>query len=118
MFENLKETSSEAIQTTQEYVEASQKYLSLKAFEQLSLTFSSLIRIIAVGGLTMIAMSFLAIAFAFAAAEWLGSVVYGFLFIAGLFLLFAWIIYLFRNQITDMVIRNLSKQFFNDDDEV
>lgn len=116
MFEQLTETSSEAIQTTQEYIQSSQKYLKLKTFEQLSLSFSTLIRIMAIGSFVMIAFSFIAIASALAMSDYLGSPVYGFLVVAGIFLLLALVVYWMRNKITDAVISSLSNQFFSDNE--
>ncbi len=116
MFDKVQEESAEVAQLAQDYVNSSGKYLKLKTFEQLSLTFSALIRILAIGGLTIVGLSFMAIALALAIGRQMDSLTWGFLIVAFGYLFLAWVIYLFRKSITNSVIRTMSSQFFDNDE--
>ncbi|MCB4808090.1 hypothetical protein LG651_07475 [Tamlana sp. 62-3] len=112
VFEHINETSNKAIDKGEEYLKKSQEYYRLKVFQQLTSSMSLLFKTIFMGALVLVAFLFLAISAAVAIGNALNSVPLGYLIVGGVFLLLSIIFYFARGFINNIVIRSLSKTFF------
>ncbi len=113
IFESINESTSNAVKSGENYVSYTEKYLKLKIFQQLSFSFSALVKIAIVGGFIFLGLIFLAIAGAIALGDLLGSIPLGILLIGLLLMLFALIAYVSRKSIDKILIRKISKSFFD-----
>ena len=113
IFESINESTTNAIKSGENYIKSTEEYLKLKIFQQLSLSFSTLIKIAIVGGFIFLGLIFLAISGAIALGKLLDSVSLGILIVGLLLLLFAFIAFTFRKHIDKTILRKMSKSFFD-----
>ena len=111
MVEDLNETSHKAVKIGQKYIDASQRYIELKIFQQLAMTISLVGKIMVVGSFVFIAFLLLFLSMSLSLGEWLDNTVLGYLAAAGISILLAVITFLFRKHINTLVISKLSKSF-------
>lgn len=111
LFESLNNSSESGIDKGKDYVDATYKYLKLKSFHILSLSLSTIIKVLFIGGLAIISLFFFSIALAIYVGEYYNSFSLGCVFVGGLFLLIGIIMYLFRKKIDTIVIENVAKKF-------
>lgn len=108
------ESASKAIEQSKNLARDTWEYYRLKWFAQIVGLTSMLMKVLIVGGLSMIAL-FL---FSIALAEFLGDVLkneaLGYVGVGIVFLLIAGIIYGSRKCIENKVVRKLSKNFFEE----
>ncbi|WP_010521800.1 hypothetical protein [Aquimarina agarivorans] len=105
--------SKQAISSSEDYIEATQDYLELKVFQQISLSFSFLIKILLIGGLCFVGATFLMIAGILKLATYIGdtslALMYSSLIVFGISL----ILYLLRKKLIDSaIVKKLGKTFF------
>lgn len=111
LFESLNNSSESGIDKGKDYVDATYKYLKLKSFHILSLSLSTLIKVLFIGGIIIISLFFFSIALAIYVGQYYNSISLGYVFVGGLFLLLGFIVYLFRKKIDAIIIENVSKKF-------
>ncbi len=99
------------------YIKSTQKYVKLKAFQQISILTSMLLKGFIFGTLLFIALFFIAVAGVIALGNELGSMVLGSLCVAGICILLAVIVYAFRLKINNKVVQVLSSKFYPITDE-
>lgn len=116
IFKFLNAKSSQAGTSTEDYIKATQKYIKLKIFEQLSVSLSLLSKILIIGCLAAIGVFFLSISVSLALGNLLGNMALGFLIIGVLLLIVALIVYSRREIITRKIIQTLSDKFFDEND--
>ncbi len=113
IFESINESTSTAIKSGESYVKSTEEYLKLKIFQQLSLSFSMLIKIALIGGFIFLGLIFLAISGALAIGELLESFPLGILIVGLILILFSLIAFAMRKHIDKMILGKFSKSFFD-----
>lgn len=113
LFESINESTKKAAQSGENYLKNSEEYFKLKIFQQLSLSYSLLIKLSIIGGLIFLGVVFLAVAGTISLGEWLGSIVFGVILVGVILLLLAMIAYLFRKKIDKIIIKKMSKSYFD-----
>ncbi|TPN84440.1 hypothetical protein [Aquimarina algicola] len=109
----IQETSDKALNSGEAYIKVSQEYYRLKAFQQLARAFSFLSKLAVIGGLFFLALIFLTVSTAIWLGELIGSVSLACMLIStGLFLC-TLLLYFTRKQIDKIIIRKMSKEFFD-----
>ncbi len=113
LLDSVNETNSQAAKVGEKYLKTSYKYYKLKIFEQLTTSIGMVMKIMLIGGLTLIGLSFLAVALALSIGKAIGNVTLGFVSVGILFFVLSLILFLLRKHINDFIIRKLSKKFFS-----
>ena len=111
VFENLHNTTDKATDLGEKYIKTSRQYFRLKIFQQVSFSISLFAKLFAIGSLLFIAFLFLAIYSALAIGSLFNNPAYGFLIVAGIFILLGLLMYLLRKSLETLVIRTLSEKF-------
>ena len=113
VFESLNDTSNKAVDVGEQYYRKTQEYYKLKVFQQLTMTIGMLCKAAAIGSLLLLGVIVLAVAGILALGAVLGNMVYACLIIAAVLFLLGGIVYKFRSKIDGLIIRKMSKQFFD-----
>ena len=113
LIDSITETNAKATDVGEKYLKTSYDYYKLKIFQQLTISTSMVFKAIAIGGLLLIGLCFLAIALAFSIGKALESYTFGFVVVGVLFLCFAVLAFLLRSYITNLTVKKLSIKFFN-----
>lgn len=113
ILESINESTTNVVKSGEDYIKCTEAYYKLKIFQQLSLSFSLLIKLALIGGFVFLGLIFLAIAGAILLGELLGNISLGIL-IAGLtMILFGLIAYAIRKRIDKTILIKFSKSFFD-----
>nr|WP_298998091.1 hypothetical protein [uncultured Allomuricauda sp.] len=107
------ETGSSPYRTGKTYLRATRKYYHLKIFQQIATLSTSFVEVLLIGSLFFFALVFIAISSALALGELLENKALGYLLMAVLFILLAAGIYLIRKKIYAVILRKLSKSYFD-----
>ncbi|PKB45109.1 hypothetical protein AX016_3347 [Cellulophaga sp. RHA19] len=110
---SIDKTATEAAATGKKYVDVTKKYYELKVFQQLTSTSSYVVKTVIIGGLLLLAFLFMAISAAIALGELFNSVPLGYLAVGGIFILFGLLVYSRRTFIDKILIKNMSKTYFD-----
>lgn len=110
---SISKASSKFLNEGEQYVQKSETYYKLKIFQQLTITLSTFTKILIIGSLLFIVFVFLTVAGAIALSDLLGSLVYGCLLISLFVGFITLLIYLNRKRIDKVIIRKMSKTYFN-----
>ncbi|ULC59881.1 hypothetical protein MBM09_02610 [Flaviramulus sp. BrNp1-15] len=113
LIDSVNETNSKAKEVGEKYLKTSYDYYKLKIFQQLSISVTLIFKVFAIGGLILLGLIFLAIALAILIGESTGNYTTGFLWVGFIFLVFSLIAFLLRKHLNKLVIKKLSKTFFN-----
>ncbi|MDO1500067.1 hypothetical protein Q2T40_07975 [Winogradskyella maritima] len=111
MLNSLNETSDKAMDIGERYVNTTRQYLKLKIFQQLSVSISMMVKLLAIGAFVFIGLIFFAIAGAIELGEAFGSTTKGCLAVGGIALVFGVIIYLMRKRINTLVLNKMADKF-------
>ena len=115
MMEKEKSTFDNIIEEAQEYFNAKQQLATLKIAEKSSKAISAAVASLLVIGLLLITILFASIALGFALSNYFGSEPYGFLTVAGLYLVIMLILYVNRDKwVIKPMMNTVIKNFFND----
>lgn len=109
----LDRTTSKAASSGENYVKTTRKYFELKIFQQLSLFSSYVLKIAILGSIAAVGLIFIAISAAFALGNYFDSFALGYLCVGLCFFLLGIIIYMSRKIIDKMIIKKLSKTYFD-----
>ena len=113
VFDAINNATDKAVSSSETYVKTTQEYFKLKAFQQVSLSFSYLLKILIIGGLLFLGLVFLTVA----GALWLGMILHSMplacVLMAALLILFAVLAYQLRSKIDGKVIQKISSKFFD-----
>lgn len=110
---SISETNEKAAEVSEKYIKSSYEYYKLKIFQQLTISASMVFKALIIGGLAVMFMLLSAIALAISIGESLENYPVGFLIVGAIFLAFSIIAFLFKDVINRMVVKKLSKNFFN-----
>ena len=113
VFDQINQTSSQAVDKGEEFLKKSHEYYRLKIFQQLTSSVSLLVKAVVVGAFILVGLLFLAISAAIGIGKALGSVSLGYLIVGAIFILISVLFYMFRSKINNKVIASLSKTFFD-----
>lgn len=111
--ESISETNSKAVDVGEKYLKTSYDYYKLKIFQQLTISTSMVFKAVAIGGLLLMGLCFIAIALAFSLGKALESYTLGFTIVGAIFFCFSVIAFLLRAHINNFLVKKLSKKFFN-----
>lgn len=110
---NLFESTKMGVKSGENYLKNSEEYFKLKIFQQLSMSFSLLVKLCIIGGLIFLGVVFIAVAGTIALGNWIGSMVFGVILVGVILLLLAMIAYLLRKKIDKKIIKKMSKSYFD-----
>jgi len=113
LFESINESTKAAAISGENYLKNSEEYIKLKIFQQLSMSFSLLIKLCIIGGLIFLGIVFLAVAGTLALGEWIGSLMLGVILVGVILLLLAMVVYSFRKRIDTIIVKKMSKSYFD-----
>jgi nitrate reductase NapE component len=113
VLESLDQTSNKAVNLGEEYLSKTQEYYELKVFKQLTATTAMFCKAAVVGGLGFLVINLLIVAGTLALGNLIGNMVYACLISAGILCGIGAIVYALRSRIENLIIRGMSKQFFN-----
>ncbi|MCL5245145.1 hypothetical protein M4I21_04950 [Cellulophaga sp. 20_2_10] len=113
VLKSIDKTATEAAATGKQYVEVSKKYYELKVFQQLTTISSYVVKMVILGGLLLLAFLFMAVAAALALGDLFNSMPLGYLSVGGIFILICLLVYSRRGFIEKILIKNMSKTYFD-----
>lgn len=113
LLDSVSETNAHATKVGEKYLKTSYEYYKLKIFEQLTISIGMVMKIILIGGFTLIGVSFLAVALALSIGEALNNATLGFVSVGILFFILSAILFQLRKHLNNFIIKKLSKKFFN-----
>lgn len=116
IIKSLYTTSETAIDKAEEFFKCSKEYYKLKIFQILTSSLSLIFRFAIISVFILIAFIFLAISTSKAINNQLNSEFLGHVIVASFFILFAFITYLAKNKIENLIIKNLSKKYFDNEE--
>lgn len=111
VFESLSETVDESAKSAKSYINSSESLIKLQLFKHIALIMTFLIKVIAIGGVLLLALTLFAVCCILLLGDWLGSMILACLIIGVLFLLISAIIYANRKLIDKKVLNSFSKKF-------
>lgn len=111
----VKNAVSENAELAREYARKEIKQLKLTAFYRLSLFTVGAVKILSVGIFLTLAAFFVTFSAAFYLGNLLNSNALGFLIVATWYLVFGLICYLVRHKIERIIVRKLSKEYFDNE---
>ncbi len=117
VFDSLNETSNKAVSVGETYLKKSEAYYKLKAFQLMSLSLSTLCKVALIGVFVFLAIMLLSVAAAIAIGNALENMAMGCLIVAGFYFLLAVIAYSLRKRIDNLLIKNLSIDYFSENHE-
>jgi hypothetical protein len=118
LLKTLEKAVSNAIDIGEDYLESTERYFQLKIFQKFSSKLARIIKMAIIGGILFIGIFFLSVAGSIALGHAFNNLLLGYVAMAMLFIMVAFIIYLARKTLIDrMVLRNTSKTFFNNSNE-
>jgi hypothetical protein len=118
VIDSLNETNKKTAEIGEKFLAKSFDYYKLKIFQQITISVSMLFKVLAIGSVVMIGLVFLSLALAFKISDLLQSYAVGFALMGSIYLIMSIIIYLLRKQINNVIVKSLSKPFFNKDENV
>ena len=113
IFQSINESTTNAVESGNDYINHTEAYFKLKIFQQLSLTVSMLVKLALIGGLISLGSIFFAIAGALALGKLLSNLPLGMLITGTLLLICAMVAYFLKKSINKIVLKKLSKTFFD-----
>lgn len=113
LFDSINENNQDAVDISERYIKKSVEYYKLKLFQQIFISTSLFFKALIIGGLLLSTGLLSAFAFALFIGELLENYPLGFLSVAIIFLTLTIIMYLFRNSFNKIILKELSKKFFD-----
>lgn len=110
---SINETNEKAAEVGEIYLKKSYKYYKLKFFQQLSVSVSMVFKALIIGGFLFTFIFLASIALALQIGETTKNYPYGFFMVSLFFLVLAIIGYFLKNIVNKIIIKKLSKKFFN-----
>lgn len=116
ILKSLDTTSEKAVEKTEAFLTYSKEYYKLKIFQILTSSLSLIFSFSIIGVFILIAFIFLAISTSQAISNYLKNELLGHVFVAFIFMAFAFVVYLLRHRIESLIIKNVSKKYFDDEE--
>lgn len=112
IFDDVNQTTNKASDIGERYIKTSHQYFRLKIFQQLTLSFSMIVKAIIVGLLCFVGLLFFSVALVVELSKIYDSLIIGCIIVGSVYLLFALIMYLLKARINKFVIRKIGSKFF------
>lgn len=113
LIDSLSQTNDKAIDTGERYFKTSFEFYKLKAFQQLTISISLVFKALIIGGLACVCLLISATALALFIGKSITNYPLGFLMVGLLFFILSVVAYALKNQISNIIIKILSKKFFD-----
>ncbi|MEP0134502.1 MAG: hypothetical protein ABJJ25_13365 [Eudoraea sp.] len=113
VLESLDRTSDKAVNLGEEYLSKTKEYYELKVFQQLTATTALFCKAAIVGSLSFLIIILLIVAGTMALGNLIGNMIHACLISAGILCGIGAIVYALRSRVENLIIRGMSKQFFN-----
>jgi ABC-type multidrug transport system fused ATPase/permease subunit len=113
--EEIKDNLEDIQENTQEYIEKSIAYYKLLGFKVAMKSTTLILKFVLIAICLLIVLLFVSVALALAIGEFLNSYTFGFLIVAGFYLVLAFLLYLIKDKIVEgPILEKFSEIFFND----
>ncbi len=113
VLDSVKLASKKATESGEDYIDATQDYIELKVFQQLSFSFALLAKILLIGGLCFMGLILVIVAGVLAWGDYLENDNLALLYTALILFALSTLIYLLRKPLIDShIIKKISKAFF------
>lgn len=112
-FEEMKHHLSELDKRVISYVDDSLEYIELRGFKISMVLVTSLVKFFIYGSIGLLFLLVMTTAAAIALSAVLGGYHWGFLAVAGLYLLLGMLVYVLRKNIDKVILRFFSEKFFD-----
>lgn len=113
ILESLNRTSDHAVDLGEVYYRKTHEYYKLKIFQQLSTTTGMFLKIALIGIFLFLGLTLTVVAGTLALGQFLGSTAIACLLISAILFLTGLVIFRLRSKIDALVVRKMSKQFFD-----
>ncbi|MGY0408282.1 MAG: phage holin family protein [Polaribacter sp.] len=110
-FLSLSASFNDGVDKGKKYVNTTVDYCRLKTFHIVTLSISTIAKIMIIGGFLIVGLLFLSFAVAMALGDYFENPALGYVIVGGFFFLIAIIIYIFRKKIDAKVISKLGDKF-------
>ena len=110
---SVKLATKQAASSGEEYIDATQDYVELKVFQQITLSFSIFAKILIIGGLCFTGLLFLLVAGILLLGEYLDDYKLALLYFSLISFALSALVYVFRKHLIESrIIKKVSKSFF------
>jgi len=116
VFDKLNETSNKAVDVGETYIDKSEAYYKLKAFQVMSLSFTMITKFAIIGVFLLLALFLFSVAGAIALGNIVESISLGCIIVAVFYLLLAIVVYSIRSKIETLIIKKLSINYFTENE--
>jgi len=113
-FEEIKKNLSEVDDEVRSYVENSLAFYKLKSFKIFMKGVTTFSKILLLALIILPTIIILSIAAAFGLGDLLDNTFYGFLIVAGVFIIIVFIVFLLRNRLDKPLLKQFSKYYFDE----
>lgn len=113
LVDSINQTNDKATDVGEKYIKTSYRYYKLKIFQQLTISVGLVFKALIVGGLGLMCVLLGAVGLALFIGEAKANYPLGFLLVGLMFLVLSLVAYFFRRTIDKLVIKKLSKTFFD-----
>jgi len=114
-FEEIKQEMDDVQIESKAYLDSSFEYYKLWGFKVAMKSAVTIAKVVVIGLFLLMMILFLSIAAAIAIGEWLDSLLYGFLCVAGIYLLLTlFVVFISDKVVTKPLLEKFSEIFFND----
>lgn len=113
IFESLNSTSDHAVDLGEVYYRKTQEYYKLKIFQQLSTTTGMFLKIALIGIFLFLGLTLTVVSGTLALGQYIDSTALACLLISTVLFLMGLLIFRYRSKIDALVVRKMSKQFFD-----
>lgn len=114
-FKSSKEELLDGGSHLKEYALKEYEYSKLKIFFQIASLTSSLAKVLLIGTAITLFTVFISFALAIGLGQLFNNMYLGYITVAGLYLVIALLIYVFRNKLERFIVQKLSKTYFDDE---
>lgn len=118
MIDSIKHTSDVAIEKSEDFLKNSEEYYKLKLFQIATSSLGMLLKFAVLAFFLFTTYIFLAIALALTLGKMFQNLVLGYVLVASISLVLAYIVYLLRDRIDNVIIKIVSRNFFDDEDNL
>ncbi|MFD2698140.1 phage holin family protein [Mesonia sediminis] len=113
---HLSDHINELNENIKNYIESQIAYYKLDIFKKMSRTSAMLVKLLVVGGIGLLFLSFFSVAIAILIGESIGALSLGYFIVAAFYaLVVLYFLTLGKNFFDKLILQKLSKEFFNDD---
>ncbi|WP_299046961.1 phage holin family protein [uncultured Polaribacter sp.] len=113
IIDKINESSDSAVDTGKKFVKTSLEYYKLKVFKTLTKSLTTVVKLVAVGGLLMMGIVFLSVSVAIALGNHIESISLGFLYVGLFYMIISVMMFFISKKVDQKIIKNLSKKFFD-----